>query len=402
VHQQQQQMVQLPQQTNTAQPQPPAPRKPFPWLRSIILAAVGIVLIIVYFLPLVIPSLPALKSFSNTLIPLLGAIGAFIVAIVPVIQYLFALSSDAPASPAIKPTPPDDQTPPDNHRSSTPPAPPPQGTFFYPDLALPDPEDFFGRASERNTLITRTLNGGSTAIAGPRRIGKTWLIKYVQHVAPTQFGLNYRIGIVTVAHDETLASFTRKAIQALNISTIPLAPTNLPLDMLKAALQDLQARGNIAVLCIDRFDRLIGKPGFDRDFIDSLRTRVEEGSLLLIIASEKTLGEVIQQMISDTSPLIVQQLTLHPFTEQEAQAFVKTKGQQSGFNAEEQAFLLECATVTKAGNAREWPPRLLQLAGQLLLADKRAAFDDQRPFNVQSPVYQADFKRRLSEQYQTG
>src|SRR5579859_3596236 len=88
----QQQMV---QQKGAAKKQ--QAHKPFPWKRTIIMLVIGFVLMVVYILPVFMNSLPFLKGFSSTLIPLLGAIAAFIVALIPVIQLVF------PPDPAAQP-----------------------------------------------------------------------------------------------------------------------------------------------------------------------------------------------------------------------------------------------------------------------------------------------------------
>ena len=108
-------------------------------------------------------------------------------------------------------------------------------------------------------------------------------------------------------------------------------------------------------------------------------------------------------MTGKTSPLfnIIQQLTLKPFTQKEADEFVQKKGTQAGLGDAERAFLLQATTTYGPNGEKQWPPLLLQLAGQLLLDDKRAAQTDPDRYRSQDIRYQLDFQQRLKEQYAT-
>ena len=343
-------------------------RKPFPWKRSIIFFVISLVLIIVYFLPLVMNSLPSLKNFSNTLIPLLGAIAAFIVAIVPVIPLVFPSTLDVSTQPATSTTTvsnipttlvPSSSTVPQSASILNPVQPPmpaqlPQTpVFFYNTPSPPTPEDYFGRATERTTLINRTRIRGSVAIAGPRRIGKTWLIEYLKLIAPThpQLGPTYRVGILSATHPhcQTVAGFVRKAMEVLHIPMHALQMKTLHLEHLATAMQDLKVQQIVPILCIDEFEGFIGKAGFDELFVEGLRAMAQDDGLVLVIVSKLTLREVIQNMIKKTSPLfnIVQQLTLKPFNQQEATTFVMNKGQQAAFDEQERAFFLNPLSCIK-------------------------------------------------------
>src|SRR5207248_2505085 len=68
--------------------------------------------------------------------------------------------------------------------------------FHYNEPVLPDPAEFYGRQYERTTLIERSSHRASTAIMGDYRIGKSWLMQYLQQIAPThpQLGPRVRVG----------------------------------------------------------------------------------------------------------------------------------------------------------------------------------------------------------------
>src|SRR5438552_1539791 len=68
-----------------------------------------------------------------------------------------------------------------------------QGPVFLFNEPLPGSQELYGRRSEREILITRTSRKASTSIIGPRRSGKTWLMQYLQYVAPQEFGKRFSI-----------------------------------------------------------------------------------------------------------------------------------------------------------------------------------------------------------------
>jgi hypothetical protein len=190
-------------------------------------------------------------------------------------------------------------------------------------------------------------------------------------------------------------------LEVLNFSVRNPRPNETPLQRMTTAARELKTLGIIPVLCIDEFAGLIGLPGFDKSFVVGLRAIAEDEGLVLITASRQPLHEVIEHIIGETSPLfgIMSQLTLKPFTESEAQTFVQEKSQQAGFSEQEQFFFLKCAAIHQSDGTKQWPPLRLQLVGQMLLDDKRMAASERRGYNVQETLYQADFKRRLDDQY---
>lgn len=283
---------------------------------------------------------------------------------------------------------------------------PPSVPIFHIAQALPSPADFYGRAYERATLINRISQRGSTSLVGEYRIGKSWLIQYVQQIAPThaQLGPHVRIGKLSATHAQcqTLTGFVKKALEVLNVPVHRPNPRETPLERLAIEVAEMKKQGILPVLCIDEFAGLLDKPDFGKSFVEGLRAIAEDDGLVLITASRESLHTVIEQMTGETSPLfnIMPELTLQPFTETEAKEFIDAKSQQGKLNQAEQAFLLECAAISQAHGQLGWPPLRLQQAGQLLLADKYAQESTPRALVLNDLSYRADFKKRLDEQYQ--
>ncbi len=390
-------------------------REPFPWGRTIVAVFVILILSSLTIAVLFVTGHMYDVSFTAP-----AAIG-LIVAIIGALTWLFPLSPfawrqppqpspvpNAPQTPiATSPIPVTQVSGPTLVSTVLFPATSPVAQIFHFAQSLPSPDEFYGRAYERATLINRTSQRSSTALVGEYRIGKSWLMQYLQQSAPThaQLGPQVRIGSMSATHPQcqTLVGFVKKALEVLNVPPHRPNPHETPLERLAIEAGELKKQGIIPVLCIDEFAGLIGRPGFNKSFVEGLRAIAENDGLVLITASRDPLHTVIEHIIRGTSPLfnIMPELTLQPFTEAEAQIFISEKGQQSGLSADEQAFFLACATMPQSGGTSSWPPLRLQLIGQLLLADKYPVAPASHVYDLSDPVYQADFKQRLDTQYRT-
>jgi AAA domain len=278
--------------------------------------------------------------------------------------------------------------------------------IFHFNLPLRNPDEFYGHNAARTTLITRISNGGSSSIVGERRAGKTWLLTYLQLIASThsKLGQAYSIAYISAEHPrcKTLAGVVQWALEGLKIPLSSHDPGLQPLDQLSLGVRALKKQGTIPVLCIDEFEGFNNRQEFDIDFVEGLRAMTQTDGLILIIASKRPLKELIEDLTGQTSPLfnVVQQISLRPFTEKEAQDFGRDKSSMAGFTKKESDFFLSQSVLYKANGEPYWPPLRLQLVGQMLLDDKqdmqRQPLDGQLgDFN-----YLSNFRKRLDEKYQ--
>ena len=280
-----------------------------------------------------------------------------------------------------------------------------QPIFFF-NLPLHDPHEFYGHNAARTTLIARTANGGSSSIVGERRAGKTWLLEYLQLVAPThgKLGPAYRIGCVSAIHPESgsLTHFVQWVLEELKVPLSSHDPSLQPLEQLSRGIRALKKLGVIPVLCIDEFEGFSKGQGFDNNFVDGLRALAQSDGLVLVTASRHALRELVEDLIGQTSPLfnIVQQISLYPFTEQEAREFVRDKSAMASFTKKERDFFFDQSTRHNMHGERYWPPLLLQLVGQMLLDDKQDAQGQPLDDQLDDFDYRSDFKKRLDEKYQ--
>lgn len=407
-----------------AAPHPtPPPGEYFPWTRLLI--ALGIIVLLVFLFVITI-------VVTRSVAAIIASACGLIIAIIAVLQYFFPLhpvarshNSAPDALPASHPSEitPAAQPPQSPGASSLPPVA--QGKqvaqsvpvaqtvqvvqashIFHCNEPLPRPDAFFGREYERRELIQRTSIRASTAVDGEYRAGKSWLLQYLQQVAPThpQLGTHVKIGKLSATHPQcqTVEGFVKRALETLNLSNHDgIHARKLQLAQLAVAMKDCKKLGIIPVLCIDEFAGLIGKPGFDTTFLNQLRSIAEDDGLVLITASRQPLHEVIEQMTGQTSPLfnIMPRLHLKPFTEPEARAFIDSQGQQAGFDRQEQAFFLECAAIHAPDSTKGWPPLRLQLVGKMLYDARFKALAEGKAPHASDATYSANFKQELYEQY---
>jgi hypothetical protein len=279
-------------------------RRPFPWVRTIVAFIVISVLVLLAVLAFL-----ATGHIINTIwlyaAPLLSGL---IIDIAVVLQWLIPQNPISwptkstqpqlvpePAHVQIRPTAGNAkiaQTPPS--LPITPkaaaihlPVAPAIHIFHFNEPQLPNPGEFYGRRSERLELIHRTSIRASIAIDGEYRMGKSWLIQYLEQVAPVQISPHVKIGRLSATHPQcqTLAGFINRALEILNVPNHGTSSKKMPLERLAAAARDFKNLGIIPVLCIDEFAGLIGKPGFDEFFLSGLRSIAEDEGLVLITAS---------------------------------------------------------------------------------------------------------------------
>ena len=207
----------------------------------------------------------------------------------------------------------------------------PDSIFLF-NTPLPHPDELLGRKRDCNTLINRTYKGASTSIVGARRIGKSWLIKYLELVAMDQLGSRFRIGSIdaTASSCATIAGFVTSALKDLDVLPSYVDNADLGLTTLERTVRDL-TKNQTLVLCIDEFEGLSNRQIFNLSFFRSLRAMAQAG-LVLVVASRKPLIDIVGRD-GETSGFfnIFEQLTLKPFNIDIARKFAQDKGDQAGF-----------------------------------------------------------------------
>ena len=165
-------------------------------------------------------------------------------------------------------------------------------------------------------------------------------------------------------------------------------------------MQDLaNAEKIVPVLCIDEFEGFFNTPGrrqqFDMDFFRSLRLMANEQHLVLIVVSQASLRKIVGK-IGRTSGFfnVFDPIEVRPFTLQEAQNFIETKGNQADFSFLEKDRMLKYGREGRIFK-QYWPLRL-ELVGEMLLTDKEMGSDHYRPLERE---YWKEFKKVLEQRY---
>jgi len=269
------------------------------------------------------------------------------------------------------------------------------------NMDLKDAGECYGRSREKMTLLSRASRGEATSIVGPRRIGKTWLMKYLKLVAPARLGGQVHVGYldVTAPSSTTLVGFTIAALRALEI-TVPASVEQevSPLAALERGVIDMRARNQIPILCIDEFEYFCRYDVQRGMVLEHLRA-ISQAGLGLVVASKRPLIDIID-IVERTSPFfnICRQVTLHPFSRQEAESFARDKAVQAGWSEEERGFLLACA---READRDAWYPLRLQLVGTLLHEDKMLAeLEHPDYYRPRDADYRQEFVERVAEIYQ--
>lgn len=266
-------------------------------------------------------------------------------------------------------------------------------SIFLFNEPLNDISEYFGRIRERTKLLSRTGKGVSTSIVGQRKIGKTWLMNYLRLNLNSES--RYRICLIDASMPScnTILGFTRRVLEGLGASS---AQAKQGLARLEKVVRDLTSLHIIPVVCIDEFEVFSDRNEFDLDFFKGLRAITQIG-LCLVIASKKPLIDIVGED-GKTSGFfnVFEQLTLKPFTLEEAEDFAHTKGGQAGFTNQERMRLLQYGQE----ESLYWPLRL-QLVGQMLYEDKNMTLEmNQRYYKPEDPNYWQGFDTRLREKYQ--
>jgi transcriptional regulator with XRE-family HTH domain len=253
--------------------------------------------------------------------------------------------------------------------------------------SLANPGEFFGRRRECDTLLNRTYRKASTSIVGPRRIGKTWLVDYLRLVAQHELGSRYRTGYLdaTMPSCKTVKGFVGEALEVL---ALPMTGNNGDLVMLEKGLKTLKNSNTIPILCIDEFEGLGDRKEFTLDFFRGLRAMAHGYGLVLITISRQPLSAVVGKDVETSGFFnIFEQVTLEPFTYEEAADFIQEKSKQANFTEPES----QCLWKYGEESEREWPALRLQLVGKMLMEERGQRGNDAK--------YWQRFEQRLEEIY---
>jgi transcriptional regulator with XRE-family HTH domain len=262
---------------------------------------------------------------------------------------------------------------------------------------LHNPRSFYGRERERKALVDRTKKRAPTSIAGPGRIGKTWLVQYLHLSAQELLGPHVRIGYLDASSPicNTQRGFVEEALQRLGL---PAATAVTGLIDLQRSLETTWETSP-CVLCLDKFEYLMrNREQFPADFFQGLRSMAQASLLTLIVITKEPLYDLFSRMVASSEegdltsffPNIFEQITLKPFCYEETQQFIESKSKKTDLIKE------ECDYFWRYGHVGEqlWSPILLQGIGKILLEQN---YQQRRKI----PHFRQYFEQRFSEMCRT-
>jgi hypothetical protein len=158
-----------------------------------------------------------------------------------------------------------------------------------------DDAAFVGRAEQREALLRALTRGQPAQLIGPRRMGKSSLLRWVERTAralgrPAAF-VNAR-GLAGRSPSDLVLAAGEALGRRIEVKAALFAESVLPGP--RAAERALALLAPVCLL-VDEADALAERDhGFDRGFFDALRALGQEGKLAWISASERDLFEVFQ------------------------------------------------------------------------------------------------------------
>jgi class 3 adenylate cyclase len=202
--------------------------------------------------------------------------------------------------------------------------------------------DFFDREQEQHTLRAYLHGRQNCQIVGPRRIGKTSLLRQVERAAA---GWDEHAVVAYLDLQDprcyTLTGWLSQATRQYQWSTTAATLTDFA-ECVEAAL----TQGSHPVLCLDEFEELtMRRAEFTRDFFLTLRACAQRG-LSIVTASQRPLSELTERgdpssPFYNTFPL----LRLGPFRPVDAQDFVSLhRPGIPAFTREEKTAIIEFAS----------------------------------------------------------
>jgi hypothetical protein len=219
--------------------------------------------------------------------------------------------------------------------------PPNPFTFGNP---IRDPRRFIGRQSDLQQIVDRLRSSAheSTSVVGERRIGKTSLLKYLDHKdAAAELGLPAEDYCLVYMDFQGLADITpqrfwQRVLQKIkreicHPDLIPLIEEIIDLERLDLFdLEDLFTsvgdKGLTVALLLDEFEYVTQNPNFGSDFFGALRALAIHHGLPLVTSTRRELVDLCHSEEIKGSPFfnIFANLVLRPFNPAEVDELITT------------------------------------------------------------------------------
>ena len=181
---------------------------------------------------------------------------------------------------------------------------------YQTSLPIATPEDFFGRMTELQLAYEMLISGESVNIVGPRRIGKSSLLKVLPIPEMQQKLIGEKLfqeNIVAISMNlQDATQQTPFQFLSAIAEQMPLGDENITTEILayadfKNLLNILKAKNFRLLLLIDEFDEVTHNSQFDLTFFNTLRAYQQQYSLMYVAASVKSVKEIADR-VENASP----------------------------------------------------------------------------------------------------
>jgi hypothetical protein len=248
---------------------------------------------------------------------------------------------------------------------------------------ITDPECFFGRTVEIETILERLASLQSTAIIGERCIGKSSLLTYLAQTGAARMAepntcfayldlSNARLHTANgfFQHALSQAGFEPEAVNGV-IREDARRSTNLI--AFTDVLAERKRAGKPVVLCLDEFENVFKHPGeFGEDFFDHLRSEVNQRAFGMITASKVSLQSLcLEGRLTSPFYNVFTALPLGGFTESEVRGFIAAYKDVAAFTDTELVFLFNHLEHL------DRHPLRLQILCDWLVRNRRRGYDDE-------------------------
>jgi hypothetical protein len=206
---------------------------------------------------------------------------------------------------------------------------------------ITDDRFFHDRERERRSLRDYVRNRQNCQLVGPRRIGKSSLLRYVERHARDWVAAS-RVAYLDLQDPRcyTLKGWLREVADGLGVAATPMTLVELT-----EGIEDLMGTGVHPVLCLDEFGEMASRSNeFPREVFLTLRSVGQRG-MSIVTASPKRLSQLTNPR-DDTSPFFntFPVLSVSTFTREDARAYVdKDRPGVPAFTETEKERILEFA-----------------------------------------------------------
>ncbi len=185
---------------------------------------------------------------------------------------------------------------------------------FWQTLPIDAPEAFTGREFWFNELIELLDKGCSCNVIGPERMGRSSILKQVCAVGRTKIRRSVEQFVyLNLRQVSDSQDFFEALCHELKIDP-PRAGYALTRSL----------KGKQHVVCLDDIEQLTNRQRFDQSERQQLRGLIDDGLLIVLIASKKCLSELFPDSSPDSSPLygICRRMEVPPFSQQDVEGWV--------------------------------------------------------------------------------